>query len=140
MALQAIYGSLTRFNPWGLFFVLGISLSYFGCHLWYFAQIPLRIQHRLIYYLKPNATIYHLTADFIEKGILKNPRLFLILAYLKNAANNLQAGEYQLEVGMTPGQCLDRIKAGMVKLHRFTLVEGWTWLRHFRRINVSRTH
>jgi len=43
----------------------------------------------------------------------------------------LQAGEYRIEPGLSVSQLIDRIVAGRVRKHRFTIVEGWT-VRHLR--------
>jgi UPF0755 protein len=45
---------------------------------------------------------------------------------LTGQAGRIQAGEYDLVPGMTPGTLLHQLVAGRVVLHKFTLVEGWT--------------
>lgn len=92
-----------------------------------FLSTPLITESSFHYYLKPGASVYHVTADLLEKGILQNPRLFLLVAYLQNAVDTLKTGEYQLSIGTTPLQCLKKMKEGKVTLHRFTIVEGWTF-------------
>lgn len=91
-----------------------------------FLYTPLITEKVVYYQLKSKSNIYHLTADFLENGLLQNPRLFLLLGYFKEAVDTLKTGEYELSVGTTPIQCLEKMKAGKVLLHRFTIVEGWT--------------
>ncbi|HSR65598.1 MAG TPA: endolytic transglycosylase MltG [Xanthomonadaceae bacterium] len=48
-----------------------------------------------------------------------------LLARQLGAAGRIQVGEYALEPGTTPRDLLERMRAGKVISHRFTIVEGW---------------
>ncbi|ABM60800.1 endolytic transglycosylase MltG [Halorhodospira halophila] len=52
-----------------------------------------------------------------------------IYGRLSDISGELKAGEYVVEQGMSVRQLLARIRAGRVKLHRLTVVEGWTFAR-----------
>jgi UPF0755 protein len=54
-----------------------------------------------------------------------------LLARQLGAAGRIQVGEYALEPGTTPRDLLERMRAGKVISHRFTIVEGWN-LRELR--------
>ncbi|KAB2897632.1 MAG: endolytic transglycosylase MltG, partial [Dokdonella sp.] len=47
-------------------------------------------------------------------------------------ANRLHAGEYALTPGLSPRALLQRMAAGQVVQHHFTIVDGWT----FRQLRV----
>ncbi len=47
-------------------------------------------------------------------------------AQLTGQAGRIQAGEYDLAPGLTPGSLLAQLVEGRVVLHKFTLVEGWS--------------
>ena len=47
-------------------------------------------------------------------------------AQLSGQAGRIQAGEYALAPGLTPGSLLEQLVEGRVVLHKFTLVEGWS--------------
>lgn len=54
------------------------------------------------------------------------------LAVTMRVADRLQAGEYELEQGMTPRDILSRLARGEVLQRKFTIVEGWNF-RDLRR-------
>jgi UPF0755 protein len=49
------------------------------------------------------------------------------LARERGIAGRLHAGEYALTPGLTPAQLLEKMAAGEVIQHQFTIVEGWTF-------------
>jgi UPF0755 protein len=50
-----------------------------------------------------------------------------LLGRLDPRAGRLQAGEYLFEQALTPEEFLEVLEQGRVRMHRFTLVEGWTF-------------
>ena len=50
-----------------------------------------------------------------------------LLARQMGVAGKLHAGEYALDVGITPRALLAKMAAGEVIQHHFTIVEGWTF-------------
>jgi UPF0755 protein len=55
------------------------------------------------------------------------PLYWRFLARQMNVAGKLKAGEYALDPGITPRMLLQKMAAGDVIQHRFTIVEGWTF-------------
>jgi peptidoglycan lytic transglycosylase G len=69
-----------------------------------------------------------------EHGIRTgNAWYWRVLARELGAARRLHAGEYALTPGLTPATLLQRMAAGEVVQHRFTIVEGWT----FRQLRMA---
>jgi UPF0755 protein len=60
----------------------------------------------------------------LESG---NPYFWKLLARELGVDGKLHAGEYALDVGMTPRALLRKMAAGEVIQHKFTIVEGWTF-------------
>ena len=56
-----------------------------------------------------------------------NPLYWRLLAEQMHVAGRLHAGEYALEVGITPRRLLANMAAGKVLQHNFTIVDGWTF-------------
>ena len=52
-----------------------------------------------------------------------------LLARQMGVGGRLHAGEYALAPGITPRQLLAKMAAGEVIQHRFTIVEGWTFVQ-----------
>jgi UPF0755 protein len=58
--------------------------------------------------------------------VVEWPRVFALWGRAQDAARRIQAGEYQLEPGVTPAGILQQLVEGRVKLYSLTLLEGWT--------------
>jgi UPF0755 protein len=56
-----------------------------------------------------------------------NPWYWRLLAEQMHVAGKLHAGEYALDVGITPRQLLTNMAAGKVLQRNFTIVDGWTF-------------
>ena len=61
-----------------------------------------------------------------DKGLIRDRRVFLLLARFKNASRNLKAGEYSLSLHMGYLEILDKLENGNVILRKFTVPEGMT--------------
>jgi len=61
------------------------------------------------------------------EGIIEDARVVRIWARLADRGRNIKAGEYELQPGMTLPELITRLEQGEVILHRFTIVEGWTF-------------
>jgi len=67
-----------------------------------------------------------IAARLAAEGLLSNPRLWAWYARATGQAEQLRAGEYEFADGITPTDILAQLVAGKVKLHTFTILEGWT--------------
>jgi UPF0755 protein len=52
-------------------------------------------------------------------------------------AQRVRAGEYHIDEGSTPGSLLDKFISGEVKMHAFTIVEGWTYRELIRALAAN---
>jgi len=62
-----------------------------------------------------------------SQGVIDSARVFSLWARLQGQAENIQAGEYEFNSAVSMAEILDALVAGKVRLHPFTIVEGWTW-------------
>jgi UPF0755 protein len=60
-----------------------------------------------------------------QDGIIKHPSKFELLARLKGHDKIIKAGEYTLSSAMPPGTILSILVSGKVRLHKFTVPEGY---------------
>ncbi len=107
--------------------ILSFFLTYFAVQYHRFLITPLSKTQTIHYILEPGSSVHRLVDDLQAQGFIKHPRYFLFLVYLKGATNKLKTGEYLFDPGTTPYQLLEQMLAGDVILHRFTIVEGWTF-------------
>ncbi len=67
------------------------------------------------------------TARALEAaGAVKSAATFTIVAKLHRLADRIKAGEYELDPGQKPVELLRQLVEGRVKLHSFTVPEGFT--------------
>jgi len=81
----------------------------------------------LTFEIRPGSSFSTISRDLAEQGILERPQLFNWYARISGKASEARAGEYQIDAGSTPLQILDKIVSGAVRLHSFTIVEGWNF-------------
>ncbi|MEM4408224.1 MAG: endolytic transglycosylase MltG [Candidatus Caldarchaeum sp.] len=61
-----------------------------------------------------------------DEGAIRDDRVFVVYALLKNARSKLKAGEYAFDAGSNMASILDKIVQGKVYLRRITVPEGLT--------------
>jgi UPF0755 protein len=64
-------------------------------------------------------------ADLASRGVIAQPRAWVLYARWKGVAAGIKAGEYEVEPGTTPRALLDKLVSGQVVLHSLTIVDGW---------------
>jgi UPF0755 protein len=110
----------------GIIFLASLLfLAYFMVRAYSLITAPLS-KEPIHYLFEPGASVRRLAVDLQQRHLFEHPRLFLLLAYLKGAADQLKAGEYYFDSGVSASQLLDQMRAGQMIVHRFTIVEGWT--------------
>jgi UPF0755 protein len=100
-----------------------------GTGIWVsgFLSAPLNISgDDYLFEISRGSSMRSVSAKLADDGVLRHPRIFALLAQLSGKASKIQAGEYALTPDVTPGQLLDLLVDGRVKLHSLTVVEGWT--------------
>jgi UPF0755 protein len=86
---------------------------------------PLQLSAPLVYNIAPRTRFAHVAADLAGRGLLRQPRAFVLYARYKGLASAIKAGEYEIEPGATPRSLLEKFVSGQVLLHSFTIVDGW---------------
>ncbi len=62
-----------------------------------------------------------------RSSLLEHPRLWVAWARVMKRSQDLKAGEYALEPGLTPRGLFDLLSSGRVLLHTITFIEGSTF-------------
>lgn len=92
---------------------------------WRDLNAPLDIPGQSVFFEVPSgSSLTWVNAELARRGILRRPRVLTWYARLLGDATHIHAGEYQLESGLTPRGLLEKLVAGHVYLHQFTVVEG----------------
>jgi UPF0755 protein len=72
------------------------------------------------------APLYRVAMDMESRGIIRSARIFVWLARIKGDDGKVQAGTYQLNDGLSPGEILSKMVAGEVYAVRFAVPEGYS--------------
>jgi UPF0755 protein len=86
---------------------------------------PLNVSAPLRFKVAPGSRFARVAADLGERGVIREPRVWVLYARWKGLASAIKAGEYEIEPGATPRSLLSKMVNGQVLLHSFTIVDGW---------------
>lgn len=110
----------------GLAVVL-VAAAGWGLAAWRSLGAPLTLPSNapLMFEVPNGSSLTKVAAELAEQGIVRHPRILAWYGRVKGEATRIHAGEYELETGLTARGLLDKLVAGRVYLHQFTIVEGW---------------
>ena len=109
--------------------VSGVALLLLGW-LWLSYQVykPLPgLDAGAIFEVPAGASATAVGSQLERQGIISSGRLFSLWARLERQAANIQAGEYEFSSTASMDEILTSLVSGRVRLHPFTIIEGWTW-------------
>ncbi len=76
--------------------------------------------------ITPGESLGLISSKLVQEGILREKISFKLLVWLRGEAAALKSGEYEFPPAISLRDVIDVIRSGQVKIHKFTLVEGWT--------------
>jgi UPF0755 protein len=75
----------------------------------------------------PDGATFQFVAALLEREeLIKSRSVFVLIGKSQSADRKVQAGEYELNPGMTPAEILSKLLNGEVLLHPLTIPEGLT--------------
>ena len=75
----------------------------------------------------PDGSTFQFVAALLEReGLIKSRSVFVLIGKSQSADRKVQAGEYELNPGMTPAEILSKLLNGEVLFHPLTIPEGLT--------------
>ncbi|MGD9210134.1 MAG: endolytic transglycosylase MltG, partial [Desulfobacteraceae bacterium] len=83
-------------------------------------------QPKTMMLIQPGSSLVKVADQLEEKGLVKAPLKFRLLAMIYGLDKGVQAGEYYLAANMTPMQIIQMITKGQVHLHHITIPEGFS--------------
>ena len=110
------------------------SLLLFTGYCYKEVHAPLNVAAGQTYMVLPGSSLYGITNDLVDQGIVTTPeRLFRYYALLTRSEGTLKAGEYDISVVGSTTDLLDLLRSGVVIQRQITFLEGWTfaqWRQH----------
>ena len=79
-----------------------------------------------LFVVEEGAGLRRVASGLEAAGLIRDARVFEALGRYEEAQNQLRAGEYELAATQTPGEILDTIVSGRIKLWPVTVPEGLT--------------
>ncbi len=79
---------------------------------------------KIVFEVKPGESLYSISRNLKEKGMLNDIRKFVWLARLQGKSESVKTGEYKIHAGMTPSRLLKEITEGVSVGRRVTIQEG----------------
>jgi UPF0755 protein len=86
---------------------------------------PLTLAAPALFKVAPGTSFARVAAELASRGIIAQPRAWVLYARWKGLAPAVKAGEYEIQPGTTPRELLTKMVNGQVLLHSFTIVDGW---------------
>jgi UPF0755 protein len=101
-----------------------------------FRQNPLSIpESGVALMVEPGSRLKSISAELKEKQLLEKPLYLVLLARYLGLDSRIQAGEFQLQPGITPEQLLRQLSNGKVIQHDLTLIEGEAFKEMMQRVS-----
>lgn len=115
-----------------LLFITVIVSTVAGGAYWVYKNklhMPIALSEDVHHMVEPNSTLRAVAMNLMDKKILNYPTalLWVNLARWEKKANKIKAGEYLINVGITPQQLLDKMIAGKTVKYKLTIPEGWNF-------------
>ena len=93
--------------------------------LYQYATTPAGISKtRHVVWIEPGQSFGETAAQLEKVGLVRYPKRFRWLAYLRGDETRIRAGEYLLSASMSPSAILDTIVRGEILLHKVVIPEG----------------
>lgn len=93
-----------------------------------FVHAPLSLgAEGLRYEIKPGKTLTYVSKDLARRGVIETASYLVWLGKLEGTADNIKAGEYRFNDGITPARLLEQIVNGEMLQYSITIVEGWNF-------------
>ena len=117
-----------RLSPlWSLLLVLVLASAWLVGDMLHFIRTPASSEPAEVVVEVPvGMSVPALSELLYGQGLVRNAGKFRWLVRFKGAARQIKAGEYQLSTGLRPGELLNKIIHGVVRLHQITFPEGYT--------------
>ena len=117
-----------RLSPlWSLLLVLVLASAWLVGDMLHFIKTPASSEPAEVVMEVPvGMSVPALSELLHEQGLVRNAGKFRWLVRFKGASRQIKAGEYQLSTGLRPGELLNKIIRGEVRLHQITFPEGYT--------------
>lgn len=131
---------MRRLRPlWSLLLVLVLASAWLVGDMLHFIRTPASSEPAEVVMEVPVGMSVPALSELLHgQGLVRSAGKFRWLVRFKGAARQIKAGEYQLSTGLRPGELLNKIIRGEVRLHQITFPEGYTLKRMAELLEASK--
>lgn len=111
----------------GLLLVVASAVLGFGAwQVQQFMDEPVSVADKgLAFEIPAGSSFASVARRLVDLEVIDSDFWFRLYARWHDQAGAIQAGEYLIDAGATPRSILEQFTSGDVRLHSFTIVEGW---------------
>jgi UPF0755 protein len=96
--------------------------------MYHFANTPVTLPQAPYYFvLKHGSTLRGVAQQLVQEKVLREPWSFTAMVRIFGKAEEIKAGNYQFEAGLTPLELFTKITNGDVTQSGVMFIEGWTF-------------
>lgn len=89
--------------------------------------------------VSPGSSFAAVSRDLVAADAIESDFWFRLYVRWQDRGGSIQAGDYLIEAGTTPGELLEQFTEGAVRLYAFTLVEGWNYREVLAALHANET-
>ncbi|HET6725238.1 MAG TPA: endolytic transglycosylase MltG [Gammaproteobacteria bacterium] len=108
-----------------------------GVLYWRWVVRPLPPSGQAIVIVKPGTPLSVTAATMQRQGVLYQAWDLVWLARIEGVSTNVRAGEYAVPAHATTASLLNKLVSGDIVLHRFTIIDGWTFHELLKRLAAN---
>lgn len=117
-----------RFIAWGVVTVGLFAAAIGGALFWLYreAQLPGPLAEARVVVVPPHTGVSAIAKLLADKGVVRQPEVFELVARLSGRGAMLKAGEYEFPAAASTMAALEILASGKTVRHRLTIPEGLT--------------
>lgn len=109
-----------------LCFLIFVFSCFFAFMIYKINSSTAKEEKALDFVIKKGEGVNQISAKLEENGLISNSFYFDVYVWLRKKENNLIAGTYKLNSGMSVREIADILTEGRVSKNKITILEGWT--------------
>jgi UPF0755 protein len=111
-------------------FIICLGAAGAGFLLYQYATTPTGTSETTVsVWIRPGQGFFETVTQLEEAGLIRHPKKFRWLAYLKGDERRIRAGEYMLSACMSPAAILEAMIRGETVVHKVVVPEGATMVK-----------
>lgn len=117
-------------------FIILITLFSLGIFFWWELTPPSSTGKEIFFVIKRGENLFSIGKRLKEQGLIRNPLSFYLAIFIKGKQEKIQAGSFDLRVGLSPWEIVEILTHGVNDVW-VTFPEGWRREEFARRLSSN---